>query len=265
MDGTAVRGGMDAALLRRPLAGVLLLFLACVVTARAGVRVAQLVQEWPLAMILVFLVATAAVPVALLLSWGWWERAGFTKPSQWRSLHLLWLPILLVLLVASAGLDTSGLDEKWPDIVTSVWTGFYEEAVFRGLLLTFLLVAWGSRRQGVLAAVLVTTVLFGLVHVVNLLFGAGLVDTAVQVATATFIGLMYAAVRLRTHTLWPLVVVHAVIDVVGVSLAPASSDGEGGISWVYLGFTALCGLYGLFLIRPNRFVLDQRSMGLERR
>ena len=52
-------------------------------------------------------------------------------------------------------------------------------------------------------------------HLLNLLFGADLGATLLQLAYATAMGFGFAAVAMRTGVLWPLIVIHALIDLAG--------------------------------------------------
>ena len=71
-----------------------------------------------------------------------------------------------------------------------------------------------------------TAVLFGCSHLVNLVAGAYPPFTAMQVAATTAGGVAFAAIRLRSGSLWPLLVLHAAIDVVAVATltGPATSS-----------------------------------------
>jgi membrane protease YdiL (CAAX protease family) len=94
---------------------------------------------------------------------------------------------------------------------------FAEEAVFRGLALAVLL------PLGFWRAVLWTSLAFGFLHVVRLLFGAELAPTLVQMAFATNFGLLMGALRLRTGTIWWPVLAHTVVNVAG-SLAAETNE-----------------------------------------
>src|SRR5690606_13570026 len=95
------------------------------------------------------------------------------------------------------------------------FVGFFEEALTRGLVLYLLLVAWRSRPNGVVEAVLVSSVLFGLAHFLNVFAGAAMTATLIQVGYAIGFGVGFAALLLRTNTIWIGIVLHALVDANG--------------------------------------------------
>ena len=95
-----------------------------------------------------------------------------------------------------------------------------EELFYRGVMLP-LLAARGTR-----AAVLWSAVAFGAAHLVNLVSGAYPPFVAMQVAATTAGGVALAALRIRTGSLWPPLLVHLVIDWIAVATltGPATSS-----------------------------------------
>ena len=76
-------------------------------------------------------------------------------------------------------------------------TGFAEEAFARGVPLRVL------APRGALGAVLAYSLLFGVMHLSNVLFRSSPALVAAQAVGAACFGVGYAALRLRTNTLWP--------------------------------------------------------------
>lgn len=86
-----------------------------------------------------------------------------------------------------------------------------EELFFRGVILDML------RPLGWRSAVLWSAFLFGGSHLANLVAGAYPPFTAMQVAATTAGAITLAAIRIRTGSLWPVLLVHLVLDLVAVS------------------------------------------------
>jgi membrane protease YdiL (CAAX protease family) len=84
--------------------------------------------------------------------------------------------------------------------------GVVEELAFRGVLLGRLL------PRGVWPAVAISSTLFGLMHLSNLALGSPWYSVLLQVTFAGMAGTGYAAMRLRTGSLWPPIVLHAAFD-----------------------------------------------------
>jgi membrane protease YdiL (CAAX protease family) len=124
-----------------------------------------------------------------------------------------------------------------------------EELMFRAILLHGLL-----QRLKVWPAVLAGSLLFGLAHSVNGLATGDVSGALWQSAAAFLQGICYAAIRLRTRSVWPMVVVHGVWDFALVTATlSASAEGEASILpyAALLAVLPLC-LYGVYLLRPGQ-------------
>lgn len=80
-----------------------------------------------------------AVVFAGLVTWlGWWRRIGFVGRRRWRRPALLVLPTVMVFLPFVGGFRgvAAGTLAVW--ILGYALTGFYEEGLFRGLVLRIL-------------------------------------------------------------------------------------------------------------------------------
>jgi membrane protease YdiL (CAAX protease family) len=77
-------------------------------------------------------------------------------------------------------------------------------------------------------AIVVTSVLFGVTHLANVLAGATLLETVSQVAYSVAIGVAFAALVLRKGTIWPLVLAHAAVDAASFLQKPGSRSPRRG-------------------------------------
>ncbi len=94
-------------------------------------------------------------------------------------------------------------------MVSMLCVGFLEEIIFRGFLFNAI------RRDSEWQAVVITSLTFGLGHILNLVNGSGAAtfETVCQVFFAVGMGLLFAAVISRGGSLWPCICAHSVIDV----------------------------------------------------
>lgn len=164
----------------------------------------------------------AAIPVlaccALIL------RVRLFAPPHVRHLALL-LPALAIAvdnfpwieaLTGSATL-TGGNLIGW--IVLSVLCiGIMEELAFRGILLPLLLSRFGKTKRGMFQSVVLSSVIFGLVHLLNLIEGAGVVPTLLQVGYSMLTGAMLAVLLLGTGNIVGCIAVHAVFNFGGAAV-----------------------------------------------
>ncbi|HLO01811.1 MAG TPA: CPBP family intramembrane glutamic endopeptidase, partial [Symbiobacteriaceae bacterium] len=144
---------------------------------------------------------------ALLWLMGWWREAGFNGLATWKSMHLHWLPLLLAASpVVILGFHVTDPKQLLGLLPVTLIIGLQEEMIFRGFAMRALLPG------GQLRAVLITATLFGVMHIGNLFGGADLTYTLVQVLASILGGVGAGAIRVRTGTVWGLILVHAVND-----------------------------------------------------
>ena len=158
------------------------------------------------------------VPVALVLSlflYGWIRK---NKLKQYYGLRQVasvdyrkYLYFLPLLVLATANLWNGMVFEHafldtFLFIVCMLFIGFLEEIIFRGFLFKAL------SRKNVRSALLISSVTFGMGHIVNLLNGADFLPTLLQIGYATAIGFLFTVLFLKTKSLWPGILAHAFIN-----------------------------------------------------
>lgn len=97
-------------------------------------------------------------------------------------------------------------------ITCMLCVGFLEEAIFRGLL--FKAIA----KDNVKTAIIISSVTFGLGHLLNLVNGSGaeLTENLFQVTGAIAIGFMFVVLFYRGGSLLPCIITHAVINITSI-------------------------------------------------
>ena len=88
----------------------------------------------------------------------------------------------------------------------------FEEAAFRGVIFPMLAERRCKTKRGLLISILLTSAVFGLLHLVNLAQGAGIGAVVRQIGYSFLIGAMCSVVLIKTHNLWLCVLLHAVFD-----------------------------------------------------
>lgn len=102
--------------------------------------------------------------------------------------------------------------------------GLFEEAAFRGVILLSAAEQRHGTKKELLVAVLLSSAIFGGVHLVNLFAGAGLGSVIRQIGYSFLIGAMCSVVLLKTANIWLCVLLHAVYDFCG-NLVPTLGAG----------------------------------------
>lgn len=99
-------------------------------------------------------------------------------------------------------------------VLTMINVGFLEEIIFRGFLFK------AMAKDSVKSAIIVTSLTFGIGHIVNLLNGADFVPTLFQIVSAVSIGFLFVIIFYYSKTLIPCIICHSLIN----SLSIFNSD-----------------------------------------
>jgi membrane protease YdiL (CAAX protease family) len=86
--------------------------------------------------------------------------------------------------------------------------GFLEEMIFRGFLFQ------AMAKNGVKSAIVVSSVTFGIGHIINLINGSGaeLLPNLLQVVYAVAVGFAFVMIYCRTKSLMPCIITHGVFN-----------------------------------------------------
>ena len=138
------------------------------------------------------------------------EKYGLCRSKLPASKMLFYIPLMILLtanLWYGVALNVS-VTETVLYILSMLCVGFLEEVIFRGLLFN------AMAKDGVRAAVIVSSVTFGIGHIVNLFNGSGadLVSNMLQVVYAVAVGFAFVMIFLRTKSLLICISVHGVFN-----------------------------------------------------
>ena len=142
--------------------------------------------------------------------------AGLTKQFPWRFKYLNLIPVYLF-IVGLLGIYSQDFSYVKPSnlvllLFACLMVGFAEEYLFRGLLQPLFLKKFGSRQNGIFLSILLTSVLFGVFHLINLVKNDNVGQVLVQVVFAMFIGFFFGVLLLKTNKLIPIAITHGLIN-----------------------------------------------------
>lgn len=188
----------------------------------------------------------------------WWKRIGFRALKTGKSLFIYWPLLLFVILQFVLNLQN---EVAWHGIYDflalaglALVVGFNEEVIFRGLMLQSLL------KKGYIKAIVITSILFSLSHLGSILAGGGIISTIVQIGFALSIGFCFAVLALKNKLIWPLILIHGLIDFSGL-LNQSDKVVSNGMNTaeilVSAGYITLFLGYGLFLLRKMNGIASQ--------
>lgn len=164
--------------------------------------------------------------VLVYLRYRVWQRP--RRGTLWAVLPALAVVVnnLPILALATGSARVERTDLIWLFALDALFIGVFEEMAFRGVLFPVLLERYGETRRGIVCTTVLSSAVFGLIHLVNLAEGAGLGPTVLQVGYSFLIGGMCAIVLLRSGNLLFCILLHGIYDFCG-GLLPTL----GGGSW----------------------------------
>ena len=138
------------------------------------------------------------------------EKYGLCKSQLPAAKMLYYIPLLLLLtanLWYGVTMNRSPL-ETVLYILSMFCAGFLEEVIFRGLLFQ------AMAKDGVKTAIIVSSVTFGIGHIVNLINGSGaeLLPNLLQVLYAVAIGFAFVMIYCKTGSLVICIIIHSVFN-----------------------------------------------------
>ena len=172
------------------------------------------------------------------------EDFGLRAPKTSARSMLYYIPIL-VMLTANLWYGVTvnyGALEAALYILAMLCVGFLEEVIFRGLLFE------AMRGDSVKAAIIVSSVTFGIGHIINLINGSGaeLLPNLLQVIYATAAGFMFVMMYYKSKSLIVCIAAHGVFNALSVFANEANATAEMRILTAIL-LTVITGSYALYL------------------
>lgn len=132
---------------------------------------------------------------------------GFTKVRDLKK-YLYFIPLAVIISVnlwSGFNLNYSAREVVF-HILTMINIGFIEELIFRGFLFRMM------EKNNVKSAVAVSALTFGIGHIVNLLNGAELIPTLMQICYATAIGYLFVIIFRKSSSLIPCIITHCLVN-----------------------------------------------------
>lgn len=146
--------------------------------------------------------------------------------------------------------------------VGALLVGLCEEFLCRGWLLNEFLERYGDTKKGVWYSIIISGLIFGLIHLGNFFHGQDLVSTVTQIMNASAIGVVFGLIYYKTKNIWSVIVLHGLWDFslfLG-DVAPITEASETFSSFSVMGimFTILMILSQLIIIIPHLKDIDAK-------
>ena len=135
-------------------------------------------------------------------------KCGLVKGSYKSGQYLYFVPLLILASTNFWGGITMNMPalETVLYVLSMIAVGILEEVIFRGLLFT------AMRKDSLQWAVIVSSLTFGFGHIVNLLNGAQLLPTLMQIVYASAAGFLFTVIFLKSGSLLPCILTHCAIN-----------------------------------------------------
>lgn len=104
---------------------------------------------------------------------------------------------------------------------TGIAAGFVEEMIFRGVILNLLKEKWNIK-----VAVLIPSVLFGLVHIIGMDFS--IISSLLVLIAGTMVGIMFSIIAIESGSVWNSGLVHSLWNIIiiggGLSISEKADE-----------------------------------------
>lgn len=84
--------------------------------------------------------------------------------------------------------------------------GFIEEIIFRWFLFKMI------EKENINKAIIISSLIFGIGHIVNLLNGSSLIPTLFQICYAISLGYLFVTIFIKSKSLLPCIITHSLIN-----------------------------------------------------
>ncbi|WP_025688141.1 CPBP family intramembrane glutamic endopeptidase [Paenibacillus zanthoxyli] len=207
------------------------LLLLSVTAAGAYATIKQLSYTSPVLISFIPIAAVLILYFSLKKKWGYYGFRSVTSISKERLID--YAPLLAVLfIVALNGFRPISASELLFYLFFTLLVGFVEESIYRGMILNILL------PKGVKTAVITSSLLFSITHVLNALSGQSAVQTALQIVYALLIGGALALLMVRNRNILPLILFHFLHNLIQF-VGNDNSDAHLGYNIAILSLLAL--------------------------
>ena len=142
------------------------------------------------------------------------EKYGLCKPQISSAKMLFYIPLIILStanLWHGVVLNTSAI-ETLLYIISMFFVGFLEEMIFRGFLFN------AMSKNNEKSAIIVSSVTFGIGHIVNLINGSGaeLLPNLLQVIYAIAIGFAFVMIYYKSKSLLLCIITHGIFNGLGI-------------------------------------------------
>lgn len=172
------------------------------------------------------------------------KKYGLTGWPRNTKRYLFFIPMWILVtgnLWGGFGIVYDGMGQVFA-VISMLLIGYVEEVIFRGFLFKALI-----PRDGIKLAIIISSVTFGIGHIVNLFAGQANIETIMQVFFAVAWGFIFTFVFYKSESLFPCIIAHSLVNAFSEFINETNSYMTG---WIYIWATILVAIvYGIYLAK----------------
>lgn len=178
-----------------------------------------------------------------------WEQYGLCSFKGDLKKYLYFIPLILIAstnLWNGITMNTS-ITETALFILSMACVGVIEEVIFRGFLFKAMC---KDNKDNIKYAVFISSITFGMGHIVNLLNGKDLIPTLLQICYAAALGFLFTIIFYKGKSLLPCIITHGAINSLSIFAVDNSSLMCGVMTAVILCIVSIA--YALWILRETK-------------
>ena len=172
------------------------------------------------------------------------KKYGLTGWPRNTKRYLFFIPMWILVtgnLWGGLGIAYDGMGQVFA-VISMLLIGYVEEVIFRGFLFKALI-----PKDGIKLAIIISSVTFGIGHIINLFAGQASLDIVIQVFFAVAWGFIFTFFFYKCESLLPCIIAHSLVDAFSKFANESNSFMTG---WIYMGATILIAIvYGIYLAK----------------
>lgn len=139
------------------------------------------------------------------------EYYGLIKPKEYvRFMYFIPLFIIIFLNFIGGIQINNTVIEIIFFMLSMILIGFIEEIIFRGFLFKMM------EKDNLKVAMIVSSLTFGIGHIVNLLNGSELIPTLIQIIYSVIVGYLFILIFHKSKSLLPCIITHSLINALSI-------------------------------------------------
>lgn len=120
--------------------------------------------------------------------------------------------VLFTIMYGSMAIGSASIHSLFNVFVGALLVGICEEFLCRGWLLNEFLERYGDTKKGVWYSIILSGIIFGLIHLGNFFNGQALATTITQVLNASATGIIWGLIYYKTKNIWSVIILHGLWD-----------------------------------------------------